>query len=197
MNKTTRIIVIVLFSIVLLPTLFYSVYEISALDETEEMISQMYARQLDAILFSVNQYILDVESSRATEVENELQRGTFDNILKSNSGIHAIVVADIWLKNYRVFPPLKDNYMPTLKKNKDKIDRLVRYQSADYRKLEPVVESDSAIMILFVPRSVRNVVVGMVVHDSMLINDVIGKKLNEVAQEEFLVAVVQRSTNKT
>jgi len=196
MNKPTRNVVIVLFSIVLIPTLFYFVYEFTTLDETEAMLSQMYDRQLDAILFSVNQYIFDVASSRATEIENELHRGKFEKIFQSNSAIRSIVVSDIGLKKYRVFPRLKDDYLSTLKKNREKIERLAKYQRAGYRKLETIVDSDSTIMHLFVPYIAPNVVVGIVARDSLVIRDVVGKKIGEIAQNDFIVAVVQRSTNR-
>lgn len=195
MNKTTRIIAIILFCIVLLPTLFYSVYEFSALDETEMMISEIYNRQLDAILFSVNQYVLDVASSQATEIENGLRSRNFDKLFQSNTAIQSIIIADKRLSACAVFPPTKINYLPTLLQHKNKIDRLVRYQEADYRKLEPVVESDSTVIIFFVPHTAKDLVVGIVARDSLLIKDIIGKKLNEVAQKEFIVAVIQQSTN--
>ncbi len=45
----------VLVAIVLLPVFFYIANEINTLDETEKMIVEIYERQLDALLFSVNQ----------------------------------------------------------------------------------------------------------------------------------------------
>src|SRR3989339_482234 len=103
MNNTRKIF-IVLTLIVLLPALFYSVYEISSLNNTEEMISQLYERQMDAVLFSVNQYLLDIVSGWATQIENALPSNDFDRIVRSNSSILSVIVSDTAVSKLRAFP---------------------------------------------------------------------------------------------
>jgi two-component system, OmpR family, phosphate regulon sensor histidine kinase PhoR len=58
--KSTRRIGLLLALVFLLPALFFSVYEISSLNKDEKMIQEIYEKQLEAILFSVNQYCDDV-----------------------------------------------------------------------------------------------------------------------------------------
>ena len=63
MNKTVKRIVIVLIILILLPAAFLTINEVISLDQNEAVIERIYANQLDAILYSVNQYSEDVVSS--------------------------------------------------------------------------------------------------------------------------------------
>lgn len=196
MNNSKKIF-LVLFCIVLLPAIFYSFYEISSLDETEEMIGQMYGRQLDAILFSVNQHILDIASSWATQIENELPKNRFGRIFSSNPAIVSILISDVDLRASKGYPMQNPEDIKKLRAHRDKIDRLIRYQSLSYRKLEPVIDSDSTLIILFIPVTASSQVIGIIVHTERFINDVVGKKLSEIAQNDFILTVNRASNSKT
>ncbi len=194
--KKTRKIFIVLFLAVLLPALFYSVYEISALDESEEMISQIYQRQLDAILFSINQHVLDVASNWATQIENEISHTQFERIIQANPSIISIIVADTSLSTVTIFPMQQLRYRRSITAQKEMIDRLVRYHAASYRKLEPIIESDSTTIIFFISQSTLQVV-GVVISNDRFINDILAKKLIDIAQNDFVVAVGRQSNGST
>ncbi|MEW5798891.1 MAG: HAMP domain-containing sensor histidine kinase [Bacteroidota bacterium] len=192
MNRTTRIIFITLFCIVLLPALFYSVYEITSLDETEEMLTEVYSRQLDAILYSVNQYVLDVSAGWASQIEQDLYWRRYDQLLRSNPSIQSIVISDTSYKKFGIYPFSRFNYRKIFSEQRQKIDRLFRYQEVSYRKLEPVIVSDSMMILLFVPSTAPHRIVGIALHTQRFISDVIGRKLSELAQNDFVLAVVNQ-----
>lgn len=195
MNSTKKIF-ITLALIVLLPALFYSVYEITSLNETEEMLTQMYDRQLDAVLFSVNQYTLDVASSWASQIENELPKENFSRLFQSNPSIRSIIVTDSALLIRNEYPVRSPGTRHPLSAQKDAVDRLIRYQQLSYRKLEPVITSDSTFTILFVTASpVR--VIGIVVENERFIREVIGKKLTDIARNDLILSVNRQSTERT
>ncbi len=196
MNNRKKIFIL-LFCVVLLPAVFYSAYEISSLDETEEMIGQMYGRQLDAVLFSVNQYVLDVASSWATQIENDLPRNQLDRLFQSNPSIISVIVSDTSFTSWRSYPEKDPVYLNKLRSHKDKIEQLIRYQTLSYRKLEPVIDSDSTFFILFAPSSLPEQIVCIAVNNERFINDVIGKKLTEIAQNDFILNVDRQSSKST
>ncbi|MFA6456418.1 MAG: ATP-binding protein [Bacteroidota bacterium] len=195
--KSTKKIFIILTLIVLLPALFYSVYEISALDDTELMIDQLYQRQLDAVLFSVNQYTLDVASSWATQIENEPANSRYDRLLQANPSIHSIVLTDSAFSTWKSVPARNEQIRDSFRKNKEKIERLIRYQTVSYRKLEPIAETDSTFLILFAPSSLPATIIGIVVNNEDFIRDIIGKKLTDIAQNDFILTVNRLSVEKT
>lgn len=193
MNSTKKIFT-TLALIVLLPALFYSVYEVSSLNDTEAMISQIYERQLDAILFSVNQHVLDVASTWATQIENELPKDALNRFLVSNPSIQSVIVTDTSFHTISVYPVHQSKYSEIIKAQKEKIERLIHYQSLSYRKLEPIISSDSTLIILFIPLNSLSQVVGIIVHNERFINDIIGKKLIDIAQNDFILSVDRVST---
>jgi len=56
MRGFSKNIGIALLIILILPAIFYSAYEISALNENEAMIEDFYENQLQIIIFSVSQF---------------------------------------------------------------------------------------------------------------------------------------------
>ena len=71
-NSGLKSIGLVLVAIVLLPVLFYTANEFNSLSETEEMVAEIYERQMDALLFSVNQHTWDYINYQGLKVQNFL-----------------------------------------------------------------------------------------------------------------------------
>ena len=63
-------LIFVLLVVYLLPALFYSGYELSSLSTSETLIGEIYSRQASAILFSINQYALDITNNWASSVNH-------------------------------------------------------------------------------------------------------------------------------
>lgn len=189
----SRKIIIGLALIVLLPALFYSAYQISALNDTEEMLQEVYERQLDAILFSVNQYVLDVASDWASRIEKN------GNPAETNPAILSVVTADSLLRQFSSDPKWAGDVRKVFleETTKTKIERLFRFRTLEYRKLEPIVLSDSTFMIVFVGGGTQPAVNGIVVDNLRFVNDVIGKKLSDLSSGEFLLSVFNTSSGKT
>ncbi|MFM7485462.1 MAG: hypothetical protein ACKO13_00940, partial [Cytophagales bacterium] len=101
MSPTKRIAVILTF-VFLLPALFFSVYEISSLSKDEKMIEQIYQKQLEAILFSVNQisdatvnsWMSKVSISQNEEVGESAISPSLNTLLTLNPAIQAAFMVD-------------------------------------------------------------------------------------------------------
>ncbi|NJM16675.1 MAG: hypothetical protein HC896_16090 [Bacteroidales bacterium] len=65
----------VLFFIVLLvvPVILFIVFEMSKLTNDEKLLKQIYDKQLESVLFSVNQFTNDVVDSWANETEQAVR----------------------------------------------------------------------------------------------------------------------------
>src|SRR5258708_15080893 len=100
--KSTKRIALLLALVFLLPALFYSVYEISSLSKDEKMIQEIYNKQLEAILFSVNQYSDDILNSWISKVEigteNASEKHSLPpratDLLTYNSSLALIFISD-------------------------------------------------------------------------------------------------------
>src|ERR1700755_409473 len=70
MQSPLRKIILVFILIALLPAIFL-IYELSELNKNENIVRETYQNQLDAILYSVNQYSDDIISSWANIIRHE------------------------------------------------------------------------------------------------------------------------------
>src|SRR5882762_4270304 len=141
--KSTRKIGLLLALVFLLPALFFSVYEISSLNKDEEMIQEIYSKQLEAILFSVNQYSDDVVNGWISKIETGLREASGDSIpprikelLAYNSSLKHIFISDTIENdpNRRVFSldsldqDFRKGIGNALVKNENKIRQLIAYK---------------------------------------------------------------------
>jgi two-component system, OmpR family, phosphate regulon sensor histidine kinase PhoR len=223
MNRTVKKIVVILIILILLPAAFLTINEMVSLNQNEEVINRIYSNQLDAILYSVNQYSEDVVSSWASRIDafldvvDELNKAqipaTVDSFYNQFPSLLVIFVADSvndnqveligWsvAKNYMSveYSDLNSRISKLLTDNKGLIERLFTYKQAGYRKLEPV-ETDSSggeSILLFVEQTPtgKNRITGMVIGPKEFVYRILSPKLQEIARQEFLISVFNRAEN--
>ena len=161
MNNNLRKIGIILIVVIVVPALLFITFELSSLNNNEKVIEKIYESQLDAILFSVNQYSQDVMDSWASGIETELVQNKNaedikDFISKYNS-IDGVLICNI--KTYKILNSYEENqkneyhlklYNSLIASKKDILNRLIEYQKSGYRKLEPIyADSTRAIYFYF------------------------------------------------
>lgn len=210
--SSPKYLFLVLLLLVLLPALFYSAYEINALSSSEELIGDVYRRQLDAVLFSVNQYAWDAASSWANTITNTLASPAdtgrlHEPFLRDNPAIQAIMVVDSAAKNFFYVVPNRPHPRPEIvtgavRRERERIDRLFRLRQSDYRKLEAIALDDAAgadtlMMLAFViPGSGDDAprLAGMILDPEAFVRTVLAQKITEGAGDEFVLAVFRRGS---
>ncbi|OGB61391.1 MAG: hypothetical protein A2Y94_07970 [Caldithrix sp. RBG_13_44_9] len=217
MQKLKKLFIIFIF-LILLPVLIYTGYKISALDETEKLLEESYLRQLDAILFSVNQYCWDVVNNWTSEINSYYS----DRMNSSNQPDLAIfsrvkgVLTTLSLLDSlgqtveSISPELNLQQQQNLKQeifqffstNPAVISRLRHFEKSGYRKIEPVVLSDpensgKKLLLLFFSQAVstnseNQYVFGMQINIERFITQIILPKISEIAQDRFYLTVYQQ-----
>ena len=73
MRKTqySKIVLIVMIAL-MVPVLLYTVFQFIQRSEEEELVRSIYDRQLESLLFSVNQYCWDITQAMASELSSIL-----------------------------------------------------------------------------------------------------------------------------
>ncbi len=137
----------------------YLIYELMSWTRNEKLIHDIYQNQLDAVLFSVNQYSDDIVSSWANKINIALTRqspATFDTLpgLDINS-VPLLYLSDgknvkhsIRLNADSIPEKLQDWAAEFEDRERDRIDKLRTYFEAGFRKIEP---SDTLVNDRFVP----------------------------------------------
>jgi two-component system, OmpR family, phosphate regulon sensor histidine kinase PhoR len=210
-----RKIAVIFVLIALLPAVIYSAYELSSLSSNEKLIQSIYSQQLDVILFSINQYALDVTQNWSGELNTLLITSQPSRIssdtrifLNKRSAIQGVFYADstgnsISFVTRRAKEKEKweeDISVASLRNQSAAIEKLLRYASSGYKKIEPVIIGDSLsredLVLLFVTSSrfPEQKIAGFVIDTKSFLTEILRAKIEQAAGEEFLLGVLDRRT---
>jgi two-component system phosphate regulon sensor histidine kinase PhoR len=187
-------------AILLLPTMIFSIYEIGTMRDNEKIVENVYNNQLDAILFSVNQYSDDVLNSWATKFnhisEDSLvhNKMAIDNFLNELPAIKMILQFD-YNKNLLISAPEHDclakseDIRSVLVQNDSVIRKLNTYFRGGYRK---IISFDNKIdtlrLILFLSESKSGTVINVfLLNPEYFIRQVLDPKIQEITQNKFYI----------
>jgi two-component system phosphate regulon sensor histidine kinase PhoR len=204
MRKPMRRIIAVLLVVALLPIGFI-LYELTTLSENERIVRESYQNQLDAILYSINQYSDDVISSWA----NRLNIALMDekNILDSTRGIPSLfqqfgALQYIYLTDTKHKSMVSDRSMSEnetrrrsldslVTRHQHRVERLFQYESAGFRKMEllDTVPRIGLIPVFFVlNKGTPNYSLGaMIINLPHFIENTLGPKMQAIAQQKFVI----------
>jgi len=210
----SRKLALILLLLVLLPLLFYSGYEINSLSAGEEVMRDMYRRQLDVILFSLNQHAWDVSSHWAAQLDLALTGGASSRsdavhaFLIRTPALESVALLDTALKGCTVYQGERpggtlpaERIRAIVIPGKDRLQALLRFRRMDYLKLEPFVAADTAagdgtIVLLFVTsgRGGDPEFAAMLFREQGFISRVYAPKLSEVASSEFVITIFKKGS---
>ncbi len=218
MNKTVKKIGIILLFIIILPVILLTFNELNTLSDNEKVLEEIYADQLEAVLFSVNQYSEDVVSSWATQIDILLEKlghlseykseERIDSFFNNYPSLAMIMLADS-IKDERliflyasgtsfIYNELNNEYRKILSGNEKTIRRLYTYKRDNYRKIEPVRSDslkDTELLVFVNEAPNRNELRGIILDPQMFIYRILSPKIQEVAQDEFVISIFNREKN--
>jgi two-component system, OmpR family, phosphate regulon sensor histidine kinase PhoR len=215
MNPTKRI-ALILTVIFLIPALFFSVYEISSLSKDEKMIEGIYQKQLEAILFSVNQYadnalygwVAKVEAGHQAKTENGELPPSMQTLL-ANSAVHAAFIVDTIGRTsaVRIFSldslsadSLRAAINESLAKSSTQIQQLLKYKKSGFQKVEAIQSRlkharNFQVMIFIVEADALPLqIAGLIIDPAILIEDLIGPRLQIISKDQFILSAFNKVT---
>ena len=174
---------------------------------------EMYRRQLDAILFSLNQHAWDVSLGWATQLDLSLRddaksdMAALEEYLRRTPALDAVMLADSSFRDITLYQRRGDStktvtpatLVALMSPARDRLNALLRFQRVDYRKLEPFVLPDTAsgnghILIVFarVKRDGGVSFAGLLFRERQFIDRAISPQLTDLASEEFLLGIFRK-----
>jgi len=202
---------IVLILIVLLPALIYTAYEFNSLNENEKLIADIYNQQLDAILFSVNQYTWDYVNNWGEEFEKyrmKLNPDSVSKLLMKDNSILLIAEIDSSLYQRSVFHYYNqsqvsnfiDQANENIKKQENLFNKIKEYKKQGYKKIETFIFQDidnsgeDKIIFVFMPDyAIEDDIIVYIMTRTQDIIDIISKKLDDIASDQFRVGIFKQS----
>jgi two-component system phosphate regulon sensor histidine kinase PhoR len=207
MRNPLKKITLVFIIIAILPVALV-IYELDLLNKNEAIIRDTYENQLDAILYSVNQYSDDIISSWANRIRLEARESLPDSVdtaerlravlnqtdvvryvyysdLNSNSAVYA-------LNDDNLAGQIKSSMDGLVRAQEDRIHRLTEYAQAGFRKMEAidVMIGDNGMPVLFVlddnPKGYK--VGGIIIDLPSFIQNTIGPKMQGISGDRFVIS---------
>lgn len=202
MKNSFRKILILLLVILILPTLVFIIYEIGTLHQNEKVIEEIYNNQLDAILFSVNQYSDDVMNSWANKldqsnIQENLKNVDLNTVLAELPSVQGVVWLD---QDYRILAAFPDSVsnksefierlQTILKANDSTLVKLKTYIKEGYRKIASFKsEKDKKIIIVFISKiNLQIIINALIIDPDQFINLVLDPKIQEITQDKFYIS---------
>ena len=204
MRKPIQRILIILILIILLPSLFFSVYEITNINENEEVVEDIYNKQLEAILFSINQYAEDVTRSWMEEFNAKIsnsddKENTIYAFLEDKKQVNSVFCAknlegdglEIWINRNEGRKIEKTQIIGLFKENKPKLGKLFVYMKGNYRKIEPIVFNQNYLLFIIGNKPEDYKICGFQVDPQKFIAEVLSPRIQYTGEEKFLISVSQ------
>jgi len=202
MSSSLRKVSLLIIAIIVVPVLIFSVFEIGNYRQNEKVIQDIYKNQLDAILFSINQYSDDIISNLASRIENSTNNfkpdtgNDLSKIINEMPAFIGIVQFDNKQEKLSAIPPsFNDNsvigeMVTYLTNNSKTIKQLQTYMASGYRKIEPIGNtSKNTQWIVFLTHLNEKEITNILVIDpEKFISQVLDPKIQEIAKGKFDIA---------
>jgi len=195
--------------LLLVPVLVYVAHEVQSLSTDEALMREIYERQLDAMLYSVNQHAWDMADSwagmlqqtvfEAADNEDRIQSG-LQYFLEETPTVLAVHVTDSLFvsvasaeRGDRETLGDIDAIRALSAETGETVSRLFRLARSDYRQLHPLVlfqDSDqTTVALLFASVSFGQMpkLVSMLLDTETFVQNILEPKMHEVARERFVV----------
>jgi len=206
MNKTLKQILAGLSVLIILPTFLLIIFQITSINENEKLIQDVYYDQLDAILFSINQYSQDVVKNWQVNASNSLNinernKTKIENLFSNNNTIKCLFVLSddkslILTKNIEqneFYSEYLENLRPEINKSTLSLNK---YNKQGYNKIQPIDlnYSDSLQCLIFLLPDSQNLknIFGVIFNKEEFINETLAPKFQEVIKDKFVLFVKNR-----
>jgi two-component system, OmpR family, phosphate regulon sensor histidine kinase PhoR len=201
-NPSLRKIGLLILLIIVLPLFIFSVFEIGNLRQNEKVIQDIYSNQLDAILFSINQYSDDIVGNLASRIEHSMNSNRPGDIQKLNTLIKEmppVISMQLFDKNLNFLGSVPDSagdekmlkgIFAALKNNTETLQRLSTYKRGGYRKIETIGNYENGIQWIVFLSIVNNkeFINVLVIKPEEFISQILDPKMQEIARGKFYIA---------
>jgi len=204
MKSRLSYIGVILLVVFLAPAIVLTLLELSSVQQNEAVLKEVYANQLEGVLFSVNNYSQDVADGwanrldRLSESDEEEQALLLGAFMQETPAIRWMFVQDkekIWVKgktpvSYDEIISKVDQFQIS---QQDTLKRLQNYLKNGFRKLEPFSQTgiDSLPMLLFyLPQeNGTSMLCGLSIDPKVYTRQVLAPKMQEASRQKVIVFI--------
>lgn len=213
-------IILILVLLILIPIVAYTVFQIDRMNESEMLIRDIYERQLNGILFSINQYCWDIATNWSVEIKegfsktkshttnrSEIEK-TLTALLQTNLALETVLFYQLQTGNLfiRNRNDTSNSVSPQsihalIKSNPAKIQQLKNQAAKGYSRILSLTQAQdtSGTLLIFVLPGASNArqsdwLGGMIVNPDYLGKEILQQKFDELRTGDFIFAVQNSRT---
>ncbi len=219
MNKPINKIILVIVVVISLPAIIFSVYEISSLNENERMVENIYKKQLNTVLFTIDQSVYDFIDDWAQKInllvvnskglKTESSKENVIQFIKINPQIRMIFLGDetfhksirlIAISHDSVYEAVSSTLKNNLVENETKIKRLLSNNQNGFRKIEPLnVGLNNKSELFLFPLDFtndKNDFGGILIDPVTFIQKILAPKIVYITHNEFVITITDENSNQ-
>ncbi len=180
---------------IILPVIAYTIYLERSLKENEDLFKQVQENQLEAILFSVNQYSDDIIKG----IEYKLRYlDTSDSlttaVLSSYPGIADIALYDFESQNLQFFSERGDSAVQQvesmIEKKPELIEKLILYKKSGFTKLqpmEPIAGDTYNYLLMIVGEESQWKLAILLINPVDFIELFLASKMHQITKDQYII----------
>ena len=213
-TKPLNKILLILLVVLLLPMAIFTVFQITALNENERVITEIYDNQLEAILFSVNQYSQDLVDDWANVIDDAEQDSSSTEermveFLLENEAVTYLLWSDSSLQNTFLWSmedqenhEIKTALIDSLKSRQQDLEQLELYKQEGYFRKVPLgrlgtgnILNNQSGLIFMLEKGSRYQICFLVMDPQLFITRNLAQKIQSVAQDNFIISAYDDINN--
>ncbi|MCL5031051.1 MAG: HAMP domain-containing histidine kinase [Bacteroidetes bacterium] len=218
MYKPINKIILVIVVVVSLPAIIFSVSEINSLNENERIIENIYNKQLNSVLFTIDQSIYDFVNDWAQKInllvvnssgiDNASARKEILQFINLNPQIRMVILADEkFPQTIKLFAVNKDSVYKEiglslndkLVANESKIKRFLSDNQNGYRKIESLDldsyhKSELFLFSLNLTKD-KNDFGGILIDPVVFVQKTLAPKILDITHNEFIITITEENSN--
>lgn len=208
-NKSFKWLLLSIVLLIQIPGVFYVVYELNSVSDSEALLNEVYENQLNTTVFAVNQFAWDVTGNWFRKSEDILRQNTGNEVtikelqdfVMTTTGITSVMLLDSIL-DVKYFINQSntnnsystDNFSELLKTQRGLIKRLFRYQTLNYNKIETIdltiQEKSVPVFISIISDKNREAHICLIIPDrNEFVRNIISQRLAGSAGAQFDFAI--------
>lgn len=209
MNRNVRVLSLLVL-LIIIPFLIYAFLQLSSLKDDEQMADEIYEKQMDAILFSLNQYADDMMEQWVNDLEDE-ENPVFANaeaLLLGNESVQMIVLHEVadktntfYFNEYVVADSVEEELVSAWYTNHDSLlSQLEDYLAAGFQKIQSAEDwqplsglrpSQAATSFMLYDRDSVLYNCLVILEASYWAEQILASRMVELARDNFNLAVME------
>jgi two-component system, OmpR family, phosphate regulon sensor histidine kinase PhoR len=203
MRKFIFRISIILIIIISLPVSFLIIRQLSDLTENEKIVTGVFEKQIETILYSLNQTSDNIIKSwinqidLPTEYNSEIHDKIVNSIFENNQAIYKIEFVDL-NRNKTLFKKQRTDSIQYLTQMPDGtiIEELKRLFADGYQRIESKSNGEFTNLYFLFKNREKDVLGVFYINTKTFIEQNLGPNIQQVAQQSFIIKVTSIKDNK-